>query len=211
MAAVYVFITSAQSGALGALMTFSPHVWYPIYETTTRAWGLNPIEDQRLAGLIMWVPAGLIFLVLGLALFAGSLSEAGRRVALAESELRRKERNDAACSSHGAPSSPLWPAAGRRSRPSTAMPIGGGQLVTKYGCDTCHVIPGVKGTQGMVGPSLQHIASRQIIASKFPNSPQTMMRWIQNPQSFDPQTSMPNMSVTPADARDITAYLFTLK
>ncbi len=87
----------------------------------------------------------------------------------------------------------------------------GKQLVTKYGCDTCHIIPGVKGAQGMVGPTLEHIASRQTIASRFPNSPQTMMRWIQNPQSFDPQTSMPNMNVTPADARDITAYLFTLK
>ncbi len=71
-------------------MTFSPHVWYPIYETTTRVRRLNPIQDQRLAALIMWVPAGLIFLALGLALLAGWLSEAQRRVALAASELPQK-------------------------------------------------------------------------------------------------------------------------
>jgi cytochrome c len=87
----------------------------------------------------------------------------------------------------------------------------GKQLIQKYGCDSCHAIPGVKGAQGMVGPTLQHIASRQIIASRYPNNPQTMIRWIQNPQALDPQSSMPNMAVTPADARDITAYLFTLK
>ncbi len=98
-----------------------------------------------------------------------------------------------------------------------AVSTGGGnadrgkQLIPKYGCDTCHVIPGVQSAQGMVGPSLAHVASRQIIASKFPNTPQTMMKWLQNPQSMDPNTAMPNMNVTPADARDITAYLYTLK
>ena len=157
-------------------MTFSPHVWYPIYETTTRVRGLNPIQDQRLATLIMWVPAGLIFLVLGLALLAGWLSEAQRRVALAESELPRKGRNDAACSSRSAPRVLATACNGREK-----VKNGGGnadrgkQLVTRYGCDTCHIIPGVKGAQGMVGPALQHIASRQTIASKFPNNPQTMM------------------------------------
>jgi cytochrome c oxidase assembly factor CtaG len=63
-------------------------VWYPIYQRTTSAWGLNPVEDQQLAGLIMWIPAGVILLVLGLALFAAWLTEAERRVRLAEMENR---------------------------------------------------------------------------------------------------------------------------
>jgi putative membrane protein len=83
-AVFYVFITSMHSGALGALLTLSPNLWYPIYGKTTAAWGLDAIEDQQLAGLIMWIPAGVIFLVLGLALFMAWLAESGRRVAVAE-------------------------------------------------------------------------------------------------------------------------------
>ncbi len=210
MAAVYVFITSAQSGALGALMLlFTARVVSNLRNNQHVRGGST--RSRTTAGRPDHVGSSRADLPgLGLALLAGSLSEAGRRVALAESELPQKGEMMRPCRSSQCSFSPRWPAAGRRSKTAAAMPIAGRQLVTKYGCDTCHVIPGVKGTQGMVGPSLQHIASRQIIASKF-RTPQTMMRWIQNPQSFDPQTSMPNMNVTPADARDITAYLFTLK
>lgn len=80
-AVFYVFITSMHSGALGALLTVSPNLWYPIYGPTTAAWGLDAIEDQQLAGLIMWIPASVIFLVLGVALFVAWLAEAERRVA----------------------------------------------------------------------------------------------------------------------------------
>jgi putative membrane protein len=82
MAVLYVFLTAAHSGALGALITFSTHVWYPIY-------GANAIEDQQLAGLIMWVPAGVWLAVLGIALFAAWLAEAERRVAIIEGERKR--------------------------------------------------------------------------------------------------------------------------
>jgi cytochrome c len=87
----------------------------------------------------------------------------------------------------------------------------GKQLVSQYGCTTCHYIPGVEGPRGMVGPSLEHMASRNLMANKFPNSAEMMIRWLQNPQSLDPQSSMPNVGVTPADARDMAAYLATLK
>lgn len=85
-AVLYVFFTTAHSGALGALIAFAPHLWYPIYATRTAAWGLDPIEDQQLAGLIMWIPAGVLFTLLGIALFAAWLGEAERRVALTSSE-----------------------------------------------------------------------------------------------------------------------------
>jgi len=89
-AVLYVFVTAVHSGALGALVTLSPRLLYPIYATSTRAWGLDPIEDQQLAGLIMWVPAGVVLTVLGLALFAAWLGEAERRVAFTRSETMRK-------------------------------------------------------------------------------------------------------------------------
>jgi putative membrane protein len=76
-AVVYVFATAIQSGVLGALITFSPHVWYTPYATPHGP--LSPLEDQQLAGLLMWVPAGLVFVAGGLALFAAWLRESDRR------------------------------------------------------------------------------------------------------------------------------------
>jgi putative membrane protein len=75
---LYLFTTAMQGGILGALMTFSPVPWYPAYETTVAAWGLTPIEDQQLAGLLMWVPSGLVYTVAALALFAAWLQHAER-------------------------------------------------------------------------------------------------------------------------------------
>ena len=69
-AVLCLFGTMMYTGALGALLTFSGAVWYPAYEATTGAWGLTPIEDQQLAGLIMWVPAGVSYLIAALLLFA---------------------------------------------------------------------------------------------------------------------------------------------
>jgi putative membrane protein len=86
VAVLWVFATSMHSGALGALLTFAPRLWYPIYEERTREWGLSALEDQQLAGLIMWIPAGFVFIILGLGLFAAWLGEAERRVAHTRSE-----------------------------------------------------------------------------------------------------------------------------
>jgi len=90
-------------------------------------------------------------------------------------------------------------------------PDRGKQAVVRYGCIACHNIPGVKGPRGMVGPPLEHIASRTLIAGKLQNTPQTMIRWLQNPQAMEPSNAMPNLGITPDDARDIAAYLYTLK
>jgi cytochrome c len=62
-----------------------------------------------------------------------------------------------------------------------------------------------------VGPPLDKMAERTFIGGKIQNTPQNMMQWLQNPQAFDPGNAMPNVGVTPNDARDITAFLFTLK
>jgi putative membrane protein len=78
-AVIYVFATAVHSGVLGALLTFSPRVWYPLYESTTARLGLTPLEDQQLAGLLMWVPASLVFIAGGLYFFAAWLRESERR------------------------------------------------------------------------------------------------------------------------------------
>jgi cytochrome c oxidase assembly factor CtaG len=83
-AVLYLFTTSIHSGVLGALLTIAGSVWYPSYIGLTSSWGLTPLEDQQLGGLIMWIPAGLVYVIAGLALFAGWLREADVRAARRE-------------------------------------------------------------------------------------------------------------------------------
>src|ERR1044072_7044220 len=82
-AVLYVFTTSVHSGVLGALITFASALWYPAYAATTSAWGLTALEDQQLGGLIMWVPAAIVYTAIGLWLFAAWLGDAERRARIA--------------------------------------------------------------------------------------------------------------------------------
>jgi cytochrome c oxidase assembly factor CtaG len=86
-AVLYLFTTAVHTGALGALLTFSSSPWYRIHAEATRAWGVDPLGDQQLAGLIMWVPCSATYLVVGLALLAAWLSEGDRRLAHASEGL----------------------------------------------------------------------------------------------------------------------------
>jgi cytochrome c oxidase assembly factor CtaG len=79
-AVLYLFTTSVHSGILGALITFAGSAWYPSYVGLTTCWGLSPLEDQQLGGLIMWIPAGLVYVMAGLALLVGWLRESESRV-----------------------------------------------------------------------------------------------------------------------------------
>ncbi len=90
-------------------------------------------------------------------------------------------------------------------------PDRGRAAITRYGCSTCHTIPGVKGADALVGPSLEHVASRSYVAGVLPNTPSNVVRWIQDPPGVDRLTAMPNLGVTDSDARDIASYLYTLK
>jgi putative membrane protein len=102
VAVLWVFTTSMHSGVLGALLTFAPRLWYPIYEEHTAEWGLSALEDQQLAGLIMWIPAGVVFILLALGLFAAWLGEAERRVAHTRSETLLRSLNEGGTTRHGA-------------------------------------------------------------------------------------------------------------
>ncbi len=90
-------------------------------------------------------------------------------------------------------------------------PRRGAEAVQKYGCGTCHTIPGVPGATALVGPNLQQVASRVYLAGVLTNTPDNMVRWIQHPREVDPLTAMPDLGVTDQDARDIASYLYTLK
>jgi cytochrome c1 len=90
-------------------------------------------------------------------------------------------------------------------------PAQGAELISQFGCGSCHTIPGISDADGLVGPPLIHWGGRQIIAGQVPNNADNLIRWIMNPQSIEPGTAMPNLNVTEEQARDIAAYLFTLR
>jgi putative membrane protein len=83
MSVIYIFTTGVHSTILGALLTLSPNLWYPGYANTTAAWGLTPLQDQQIGGLIMWVPAGIVYLAAALWLFSLWLDESKFRMAQA--------------------------------------------------------------------------------------------------------------------------------
>lgn len=99
---------------------------------------------------------------------------------------------------------PVWAVAG-------GHPERGPAAFHKYGCGTCHTIPGVSGADAMVGPPLMAWGRRSYIAGKMPNTPEQLIAWITAPQLLEPGTAMPNMGVTDQEARDMAAYLYTLR
>ena len=87
----------------------------------------------------------------------------------------------------------------------------GRQLVQQYQCGTCHVIPGANAANGTVAITLDAFGLRSYIAGRIPNNDENLARWIVNPAAMIPGTIMPNMGVTPDDARAIAAYLRQLR
>ena len=86
----------------------------------------------------------------------------------------------------------------------------GKQLIDKYACTACHAVPGFE-QGGSLGPSLAGIGSRAEISGRVPNNLETMTAYIADPPAVDPPTRMPPVGATPQEARDIAAFLFTLR
>lgn len=199
-AVLYLFVTAVHTSILGALLTFSRVPLYAAYRSTAPLWGFTALEDQQLGGLIMWVPGGLIYLAVGLLLFAAWLRESGSPSRVKEA-MRASSVLAAvlALSSCIQPRSPL--ADGESSRGEIA--------IYRYGCNSCHTIKSLRNAHGLVGPPLDGIRDRLYVAGILQNNAANMKRWIQNPQSVNDKTAMPNLGVTPEDAADITAYLYS--
>lgn len=87
----------------------------------------------------------------------------------------------------------------------------GATAIREYGCGSCHTIPGVSGADGTVGPPLTKYGLRDYVAGNMENTPDNLIGWVMNAQAYEPGTAMPNLGVTEAEARDIAAYLESLR
>jgi cytochrome c len=85
----------------------------------------------------------------------------------------------------------------------------GKRLIERYGCGSCHMIPGIPRANARVGPPLDEFPEHRDIAGEIPNSPENAIRWIRDPKKIEPGTIMPKLGVTEAEARDIVAYLYS--
>lgn len=99
------------------------------------------------------------------------------------------------------PHSPEWPVPG-------GDPERGSVAIARHGCGSCHVVPGVTGANGRVGPQLTGFRDQAYIAGRLPNVTPNLVRWIMDAREVDPQNVMPDLPVTEAEARDIAAYLY---
>jgi cytochrome c2 len=88
-------------------------------------------------------------------------------------------------------------------------PSRGEAMFIQYGCGSCHGVKHVRKASGGVGPPLDGIPVRAVIAGKLANSPANLQEWIRDPQRISPDTAMPDLNVGERDARDITAFLYT--
>lgn len=207
-AIIYLFLTTIHTTLLGAFLAMSDVQFYPVYsDAGTRVWGLTALEDQQLGGLIMWIPGGIVYLGSALYLMIKWISASATRVKRSQLYI-----TTAACLLIAF----LSGCVDHRDAQWAAEMTGGSVLrgheaIRSYGCMSCHSIPGVAGAHARVGPPLAGIASRSYIAGVLSNTPDHMIEWLRNPPGIDSKTAMPNMHVTERDARDIAAYLYTLK
>jgi cytochrome c1 len=87
----------------------------------------------------------------------------------------------------------------------------GKAALVAYGCGSCHQIPGVKEARGLAAAPLSAFAERAYVGGILPNNSENLVAWIMNPQSVNAATAMPNLGVRESDARDMAAYLYTLR
>lgn len=103
-----------------------------------------------------------------------------------------------------------------RADPRQAVVLGGEadrgvEIIDAKGCGACHTIPGVAGASGTVGPPLTAWGRRSYIAGALPNAPDNLVKWIMDPHEIEPGTAMPDLGLSEQEARDVAAYLFTLR
>jgi len=211
--ATVIFVVSSGfvMGMIGAVLTFAPVPLYAAYLHTTQAYGLTPVQDQQVAGIVMWIPSNLVHAAALCTVFFAWFRTDERRATQA---FRRIP--------HAVPmlliALPLLALAlsgcaqgDEQTEAQHAAAQRGAALIAHYGCGSCHTIPGIDNAEGLVGPPLTHWSRRGYIAGVLPNDPDNLQFWIQHPQQVVPGVDMPDLGVDQRDSRDIAAYLDAIK
>jgi cytochrome c2 len=87
----------------------------------------------------------------------------------------------------------------------------GREKIAAYRCGSCHTIPHVTGADGLVGPPLTAFGRRSFIGGELPNTPRNLVRWLESPHAIEPGVAMPTLGLDERSARDVAAYLYTLR
>ncbi|MGE5537543.1 MAG: cytochrome c oxidase assembly protein [Gemmatimonas sp.] len=207
---VFVVTTAALSGLPGALMLLAPRAIYAMSAEGAARCGLSPLADQQVAGVLMWVPMGLVYVALAAWVFWRWMDEAERRA-------RRRDLARRRAMAATAVAIAVLALAGCDQSAASARAVPGGDakrgetLVARIGCGGCHMVPGLANARGNVGPPLTAFGGRTYVAGMLPNTPENLIAWLKNPQAIVPGNVMPALGLDDQQARDIAAYLYTLR
>ncbi len=215
----FVLSFGFEMSLIGAILTFAPRVIYSVHAHTTTAYGLTPLQDQQLAGVVMWVLANLSHLgtlcVLILAWFRESERRAVKvKISVPSAAMRCLLIAPlllVVLTGCGGSEADSPPPQATGSQVAGGDPQQGARLILHYGCGACHTIPGIENADGTIGPPLTDFGDRMFIAGVLRNEPDNLVHWIRDPQSVTPGVDMPNMGIEEDEARDIAAYLYTLR
>jgi mono/diheme cytochrome c family protein len=94
-------------------------------------------------------------------------------------------------------------------RATGGEPGRGKAVIERVGCGVCHVIPGVRGPDGVLGPPLVGLAGRVYLAGSLPNRPALLAQFVRDAPSLVPQTAMPELPLDDQEAHDVAAYLYS--
>jgi cytochrome c oxidase assembly factor CtaG/cytochrome c2 len=206
--ATLLFVATAAivSGLPGALIILAARPLYVVHADGVAGWGLTLVQDQQLGGLIMWIPAGFAYLLAIAVLFVRWLQAAEQRTDALRARLAPLAGLGVllilgSCGQQQGVSA---------SDAAIGDPDRGASEIVAVGCGTCHSIPGIANADGLVGPPLDHMGRRIFVAGMLRNTPDNMAVWLRDPQAIVPGNAMPDMGLSDRQARDITAYLYTL-
>ena len=175
-------------------------------EEAASACGLTLVQDQKADELIMWIPAGFACLLTIAVPFVHWLQAAEQRFAAWLARLAPLAGLGVllvlgGCGEQGMAAK----------YPSIGDPDRGAAEIAAVGCGSCHIIPGIANARGLVGPPLDHMGRRIFIAGLLRNTPDNLVTWLRDPQAVVPGNAMPDMGLSDEQARNITAYLYTLE
>lgn len=205
---VFIMTAAILSALPGALIALAPRPLYPAYAQGVAAWGLTLLQDQQLAGIVMWIPGGVVYLVAAALIFLKWLEEGGtpRTLAMRQAVLPAVLLSAIPLLLGGCGDNHPQKGAAAIGDPNRGI-----ALIRNYGCGSCHAVPGVADADGVVGPPLNQIGRRIYLAGLLRNTPDNMVVWLRKPQDIVPGNVMPDMGLSDRDAHDVAAYLYTLR